>query len=140
MPPTTLPPQLPTQLLGLSPDIGNAYSAVLRFEESARTYSDSKTRSTSLVYARILGCLLLHGPSDETRKTVAKEVVSCATKDTLEGTGKLYFDFVLVKGRTLVQSSHPSRYSFDDIRQLKGKTLKQPPQNHSVAKRRGPGP
>lgn len=82
----------------------------------------------------------------------------CATKDALEGTGKLYFDYYFracklvlfhvgrhsednlavkkVKGRTPVQSFHPSRYSFDGVRQLKGKTLKQPPRNHSVAKRR----
>jgi hypothetical protein len=151
-------PQLPTQLLELSPDIRNAYPIILRFEESARTHSDSKTRSTLSIYARILGYLLLYGPSNEARKTVTNEVVSCATKDALEDTGKLYFDRYIracklvlfhvgrhskdnltvkkVNGRTPTLSSHPSRYSFDDVQQLKGKTLKQPPQDHSVAKRR----
>ena len=156
--PSTLPPQLPSQLLELSPDIRNAYPIILRFEESVRTCSDSKTRSTLLIYARILGYLLLYGPSDEARKTVAKEVMSCATRDALEDTGKLYFDHYIracelvlfhigrpskdnstvkkVNGRTPDPSSHPSRHSFDDVQQLKGKTLEQPPRDHSVAKRR----
>ena len=158
MPPTTLLPQLPIQILELSPDIRNAYPIILRFEKSAQTHSDSKKRSTLLIYARILGYLSSYGPSDEARKVVAKEVVSCMTEVALENTGNLYLNHYVrackrllfhigchskdnltvkkVKGPTPVQSSHPSRRSFDDVWQLKAKTLKQPPQDHSVAKRR----
>ncbi|KIK91133.1 hypothetical protein PAXRUDRAFT_798891, partial [Paxillus rubicundulus Ve08.2h10] len=76
-----------------------------------------------LIYARILGYLILAGPTDLAGVVAAKEVVSCeGDEEKLAACGKLYFDhyiraFKKYKGRTPVPSSHPSRPSFNSLKE-----------------------
>ena len=44
------------------------------------------------MYARILRYLILEGPSDQARATVAREVASCANSEDMLDLGKVYFD------------------------------------------------
>ncbi|KAF9243948.1 hypothetical protein BU15DRAFT_42482 [Melanogaster broomeanus] len=119
---------------------------ILQFEEFAK---DDK----ELVHARILGYLIIHGPSDEARKTVAREVNSCDGDETrlgklgqfyvehyIRGCGLMQF-FVRVtlslmhlrltvkkyKGQTPTRSNQSSRLSFDTITA---------PTQHQAAKRK----
>ena len=77
----------PSEILTLSSDIPVAYQNILRLERSG----DQK----DVMYARILGYLLLYGPKDEARKIVAEEVVSCANEDQLAKRGKYYCDYYI---------------------------------------------
>jgi hypothetical protein len=82
---------LPTELLSrlsASPTIRSAYPIIFRFEQSAKTHPDPKR----LIYARILGYLMLEGPSDEARVATAREVLSCVDEDALAANGKMYYD------------------------------------------------
>ncbi|KAF9230563.1 hypothetical protein BU15DRAFT_91086 [Melanogaster broomeanus] len=84
-----------------------------------------------LVHARILGYLIVHGPSDDARKTVAREVDSCDGDEIKLGDlGRLYY-----KGRTPTPSSHPSRPSFDTIKDVMSSSMTEAPSQHQVAKR-----
>ena len=74
--------------LSTSPTIRGAYPIIFRFEQSAQTHPDPKR----LIYARILGYLILEGPSDEARVAIAREVLSCADEDAMANNGKMYYD------------------------------------------------
>lgn len=138
--------EFPSEILTLSPNIPIAYSKILKLETSAN--------EKIVMYARILGYLLLHGPSDEARKTVADEVVFCDNDDQLATSGKYYQDHYIraceffscpvgqhsnscstvrkSKGRTPTTSSHPSQPGFDELKSTI--LLKEPPRSHEAAK------
>ncbi|KAF8639378.1 hypothetical protein AX17_001534 [Amanita inopinata Kibby_2008] len=94
-----------------------------------------------LIYARILGYLILEGPSDEACTIVAKEVLSCVDEDALTANGKFYFDhfirpFKKEKCCTPTPSSHSSQSSFDIGMRDNFLTpqIIEAPQNHRDAK------
>ena len=151
MAPLALPAELPSRL-SASPTIRGAYPIILRFEQSAQTHPDPKR----LIYARILGYLILEGPSDEARVAVAREVLSCADEDALTTNGKMYCDHYIracellllpvfrpsetlavkkTKGRTPIPSSHVSRPSFDTRKAMIMDMLVEAPQTHRDAKK-----
>ncbi|KAF9240960.1 hypothetical protein BU15DRAFT_87516 [Melanogaster broomeanus] len=117
------------------PLVDRAYSMILQFEQSAK--SDKE-----LVHARILGYLIIHGPSDDARETVAREVDSCHGDETKLGNlGQFYVEhyirgFKKYKGRTPTPSSHPSRHSFDILKDAVSSEITEPATQHRVAKRK----
>jgi hypothetical protein len=149
---TTFPAELPSRL-STSPAIRGAYPIICRFEKSAQTHPDSKR----LIYARILGYLMLEGPSDEARVAIAREVLSCADKNVLATNGKMYYDHYIracklvllpvfchserhptvkkTKGRTPTPSYHASRPSFDTRKAMIMDMLVEAPQTHRDAKK-----
>ncbi|KAF8635787.1 hypothetical protein AX17_003844 [Amanita inopinata Kibby_2008] len=142
MHPQPLPCQLPAHISSI-PRAQSAYTRILNFEESAAA---THSKPTLLIYARVLGYLILHGPSDTARATVTKEILSCIDEDALAELGKFYFDhfirplvFLLTtlrqaKGHTPASSSHPSRESFDVMRDNLTPQIIEAPQNHEDAK------
>ena len=74
-----------------SPSVSCAYTQILNLErnEHSRDRSDRKR----LMYARILGYLILEGPSDDARVAVALEVSACnGEEEEMLAIGRLYFD------------------------------------------------
>ena len=72
-------PELPPRLHD-SPSILGAYPQILKLErneQDAYNRDPSADRSKKLIYARIVGYLILEGPSDQARVTVALEVNVC---------------------------------------------------------------
>lgn len=149
---TALPAELPRRL-STSPAIRGAYAIVCRFERSAQTHPDPKR----LIYARILGYLMLEGPSDEARVAIAQEILSCTDEDVLATNGKMYYDHYIrackllllpifchserhptvkkTKGRTPTPSHHASRPSFDTRKAMIMDMLVEAPQTHRDAKK-----
>ncbi|KAF5378312.1 hypothetical protein D9615_008803 [Tricholomella constricta] len=132
---TALPAELPNRLSN-SPTIKSAYLICLQFEQSAKTHPDPKR----LIYARLLGYLMLAGPSDGACVAVAREVLSCADDDALALNGKMYYDhyiyaFKKVKCRTPIPSRHISPPSFDTRKAMITGMLVEVPQSHRDAKK-----
>ena len=79
-----------------SPSILGAYPQILnleRNEQAAKIRDPSADRKKRLMYARIVGYLILEGPSDQARVTVALEVNACnGDEEKMLGIGRLYFD------------------------------------------------
>ena len=88
---TQLPSELPVCLKDVSPTITGTYSILLELKRSISDEPDSQR----LMYARILGYLILEGPSDQARVTVAQEVVSCLNDNDKLDLGKMYYDHYL---------------------------------------------
>ncbi|RDB30147.1 hypothetical protein Hypma_012344 [Hypsizygus marmoreus] len=130
---TQLPTELPTRLQN-SATIRRAYPTILSLEQAAHNHVDSRR----LIYARILGYLLLEGPSDQARTTVASEVISRQqNEDDVTAIGKAYYDhyiraFKMNKGDTPESSSHPSRQSLET--KTMENTLVDDPKDHADAK------
>ncbi|KAF8521724.1 hypothetical protein BU17DRAFT_75396 [Hysterangium stoloniferum] len=141
---TSLPDKLPARLQK-SATIKGAYPMVLEMEATAKSTplgkrGDDSERKKRLVFARVVGYLLLEGPSDQARKTVALEVVSANNVEDRFQIGQMYFNhyircFRRYKGRTPTPSEHPSRPSFDALKQVIQHELREALQNHSAAKR-----
>ena len=79
-----------------SASIFGAYPQVLRLErneQAAYSRDPSSEQAERLMYVRILGYLMLEGPSDRARVTVALEVNACCGDEVkLLAIGQLYFD------------------------------------------------
>ena len=60
------------------------------------------------MYARILGYLILEGPPDQARETVAQEVASCVDNEEMLDLRKVYFDYCLCARTSL--GRYLSRY------------------------------
>jgi hypothetical protein len=110
-----------------------------------------------LIYARILGYLMLEGPSDEAPVAIPREVLSGADEDVLATNGKMYYDHYIracklvllpvfchserhltvkkTKGRTPTPSYHASRPSFDTRKAIIMDMLVEAPQTHRDAKK-----
>ena len=75
-------PELPPRLYN-SPSILGAYPQILNLErndsneQATYGHDPSANRGKRLIYARILGYLVLEGPSDQARVAVALEVKAC---------------------------------------------------------------
>ena len=153
-------PELPPRLHN-SPSILGAYPQILKLERSEQaTYScnPSAERGKKLIYTRILGYLILEGPSDEARVAVALEVNACSGDEVkLLAIGQLYFDHFIracklrifpvfftilkrsstvrmYKGRTPTPSSHASRPSFETRKAMIMAMVVEALQNHQQAK------
>ncbi|KAF9233591.1 hypothetical protein BU15DRAFT_90278 [Melanogaster broomeanus] len=114
------------------PFVTRAYPMILQLEQSAKD-------NRELVHARTLGYLIIHGPSDEARKTVAREVNSCDGDEIRLGNlGRSYVEhyirgFKRYNGRTPTPSSHSSRSSFDITKDAMSSRA---PTQHQAAKRK----
>ena len=88
-------PELPPCFLDF-PSILSAYPQILnleRNEQAAYRYDPSPDGGKRLIYIRILGYLILEGPSDQARTAVAHEVNACSgDEEELLAIGQLYFD------------------------------------------------
>jgi hypothetical protein len=93
-----LPPLQKTSVFTVSAMMHGAYKTILSLERSVRSDPDLK----KLIYARILGYLLLHGPSGKARSTVALEIVSCNGEAALLTNGKMYYDLYLCACKALL--------------------------------------
>ncbi|KAF8500041.1 hypothetical protein BU17DRAFT_59091 [Hysterangium stoloniferum] len=143
---TSLPQELPARLQNSS-TIKGAYTMVLEMEAAAkstplRKEGDDSERKKLLVFARVVGYLLLEGPSYEAAIAVALEVVSASNIQDRFKIGQIYFNHYILcfrkyKGHTPTPSEHPSRPSFDARKQLIQGELKEPPKNHSALLRDG---
>ncbi|KAF7965899.1 hypothetical protein HWV62_40981, partial [Athelia sp. TMB] len=106
-----------------SATVRGAYDAALRFESGVEAWQGISRKSNGLVYARLLGQLLLQAPGEQGRAHAALEIVSCAGDfDRLYALAELWIShlvraFKSAKGRTPAPSSHPSRSSFDSQQQ-----------------------
>ncbi|CCL99836.1 uncharacterized protein FIBRA_01860 [Fibroporia radiculosa] len=135
---TALPVDLPARLM-LSPTIRGAYTFILQFEASAKNHSDPK----QLIYARILGYLILEGPSDDARETVVHDIVSCNTGEGMDvklaAVGKMYLDYCIrpfekIKARTSTPFTHSSRSSFGTRKEMIKRAMEEPARSHQQAK------
>ncbi|KAH7889119.1 hypothetical protein F5I97DRAFT_475539 [Phlebopus sp. FC_14] len=95
------------------------------------------------MYARVLGYMIIHAPSDKARATLCNEIFSCHRhddwRDRLFRLGQLFVDYYIrafkkFKGRTPVPSEHPSRPSFDYTKEKIMVEIKEAPKNHEEAK------
>ncbi|KAF9474037.1 hypothetical protein BDN70DRAFT_936954 [Pholiota conissans] len=119
------------------PTISDAYRTVLTLENSILTDPDQR----KLIHARILGYLLLYGPSLYARESVAREVASCEGDDVLLEAGKFYYDYFILAFRKPIGSSsgqtsrsdswNQSLEETDDIMSRKSVGV---PQSHGDAK------
>jgi len=161
MPGTPLPKD-PPRVRGASATVFGAYPQVYRLErkeqnvlerlerlerleksanksakKSANKFDNQKKR---VINARILGYLMLEGPSDNACQGVALEVNSCGgDEEKMLAIGEMYFNFYIrsfkmYKGRTPAPSNHASRPSFDTRKAMIKGMLVQAPQNHQQAK------
>jgi hypothetical protein len=93
-----LPSELPLPFN--SPSIRDAYTRILKFEASLRLVvasgeSQGSTQANpednkKLIYARILGYLILEGPTYIAKEAVAREVNSCLGENEMSNLGEFY--------------------------------------------------
>ncbi|KAF8489045.1 hypothetical protein BU17DRAFT_72767 [Hysterangium stoloniferum] len=109
---TSLPQELPARLQNSS-TIKGAYTMVLEMEAAAkstplRKEGDDSERKKLLVFARVVGYLLLEGPSYEAAIAVALEVVSASNIQDRFKIGQIYFNHYILcsKNEELRNWSH----------------------------------
>ena len=87
--------ELPPRLHNSPSDFG-AYPQILKLErelQAAYNHNPSDEREKKLMYIRILGYLILEGPSDGARSAVGLEVNACSgDEEKMFAIGQLYFD------------------------------------------------
>jgi hypothetical protein len=87
-----LPPTIP-ESLNTSSHISSAYAKILWQEKaSGHSHSNHDMREKKLILARILGYLILEGPSTKAKERVAQEVNSCQSDDEMDKLGEMYYD------------------------------------------------
>ena len=150
-------PALSTRLHN-SPSMLGAYPQILKLEKNIQATYTSADRAKNLVFARILGYLILEGVSDQARVAVALEVNACCGDEAkMLSIGKLYFDHFIRtcklqnfcffspfwkvlppvrkhKGPTPTPSQHASRPSFETRKAMILAMVVEAPQNHRHAK------
>jgi hypothetical protein len=87
---TPLPPALPSTLAHLTTTVTDAYSTIQQLEKSATLHEIQYPQL--VIHARVLGYLILEGPSDQAREVVANEIVSCENQEKVAELGKFYCD------------------------------------------------
>ena len=63
--------------IGQSSSVCDAYDAALAFEKGVEMWGHNK-KPNGLVYARLLGQLLIQAPTEQGRAHVAAEIAACA--------------------------------------------------------------
>ena len=91
--PQPLPSQLPEHLnhSDVVSEIRSAYSRILLQEQAARLDADHKVREQRLVHARILGYLILEGPSIRASEYVVERVNLCQDDEQMDKIGEMYY-------------------------------------------------
>ncbi|KAJ4495235.1 hypothetical protein C8R41DRAFT_866572 [Lentinula lateritia] len=113
----------------------STYELCRRWETAAQQYGDKK-----LMQARVLGYMLYYSPTDAARAAITRSILSCNDNDEqLSELAELYQKFFIrcfrkYKGRTPTSQSHPSRHSFDVMKNVIFSKLKQAPENYSEAR------
>ncbi|KAF9474041.1 hypothetical protein BDN70DRAFT_765011, partial [Pholiota conissans] len=92
------------------------------------------------IYARVLGYLILHGPSEKARETVSQQITTCAGDDIMLQTGEFYFNHLLRlfkrnKGPIPSPTPHPSSATFNIAKAAIMQTLDEAPTDHKTAKK-----
>ncbi|KAG9309719.1 hypothetical protein JVU11DRAFT_10395 [Chiua virens] len=134
MPPARLPPAKDVKLEH-DPSALSAYNVCLALE-------DKSTTEENRMHARILGYLILHAPSGSTTALaeIVRAIHSCSQDDqNLLNLGKCFrlwfvLPFKKAKGRTPASSDHPSRPSFDRLKEDLKATITEAPKDHRQAK------
>ena len=90
--PKNLPKDLPEYLTHSDKvsEIRDAYSKILLLEKQADAITDPKIRDQRLIHARVLGYLILVGPSIQASEHIAKDVNKCTDYDQMDKIGDLY--------------------------------------------------
>ncbi|KAJ3564942.1 hypothetical protein NP233_g7959 [Leucocoprinus birnbaumii] len=118
-----------------SSSICEAYRRIQELEKATTT----DTQPEHLIYARILGYLMLEGPTDQAGVTMAQGIISCVTDTDIFELGKKYMHCylrVLMSRRpTHFDSSEVSRPSYDAVQGMLKTKLFQAPEDHQTAKR-----
>ncbi|TFK31757.1 hypothetical protein BDQ12DRAFT_707890 [Crucibulum laeve] len=139
MPP--LPAKLPEGLQDNHHAV-SAYNICLQLQKSIQEEIDKKDSERkdidkkddeirrNIISCRILGYLI---------HFVTQEIFSCKDNESFVALGQTYYNFYIKafrsnKGRTPAPSSHPSRRSFDNLKDIIGGTLVEAPQSHVNAK------
>ncbi|KAK2462469.1 hypothetical protein APHAL10511_005439 [Amanita phalloides] len=142
MPGTSLPPLVPQRVQDRAAVV-SAYNMLQRLENTILAENNRASvvtrgknkRDVDLMYCRIIGHFFHHVPSDRGLVNLVREVTSTSgDRQKLLDLGKLYYDhafrlFRSAKGRTPLQSRHPSRPSFNTM-------LEEAPTGHETAKRK----
>ncbi|KAF8447183.1 hypothetical protein L210DRAFT_3641146 [Boletus edulis BED1] len=115
------------------PDNFSAYNICLNYEEELAAFEDKQR------YCRILGFLLLHAPNQGVRSDVTKSIHSCKHSSDLADLGAFFERNVIVpfkkyRGRTPKPSEHPSRPSFEGVKDEVKVVITQAPRDHVEAK------
>ncbi len=92
--PQPLPAELPKHFNpsanSASSAIRPTYSRILLLERAAHSNTNHEIREQKLVHARVLGYLILEGPSMQASEFVAREVNACQSEDQLDEMGGMY--------------------------------------------------
>ncbi|KAI9058870.1 hypothetical protein FKP32DRAFT_1597177 [Trametes sanguinea] len=108
--------------------------------------ANTRTVAPSVVYARVVGYLLLYPPSDVARSAVTEDIASCRSPDQQDAFNALYElgamytkQFIVLfrsaRGKTPTPSDHPSRASFDRLQTDNPQAPQPSPRDHSSAKK-----
>ncbi|KAN0082941.1 hypothetical protein V8E55_008736 [Tylopilus felleus] len=111
----------------------SVYNICLNYEEELAAFKNK------LRYVRILGFLLLHAPNRGVRSEVTKCIHSCKDGSDLTDVGAFFernviLPFKKYRGRTPKTSEHPSRLSFEVVKDEVKVDITQASRNHKVAK------
>jgi hypothetical protein len=123
------------KLILSDPDDLSAYNICLNYEEELAAFKDK------LRHVRILGFLLLHAPNRGVRSEVTKCIHSRKDSSDLTDVGAFFernviLPFKKYRGRTPKTSEHPSRPSFEVVKDEVKVDITQASRNHKVAKDR----
>ncbi|KAF9480818.1 hypothetical protein BDN70DRAFT_877136, partial [Pholiota conissans] len=129
----SLPKHQDIILLLENPTQSYAYFTILALETSLLKDPDDRR----VIFARILGYLILYGHSSFARQVVVHEVLSCEDEGTPLDAGKFYYILALVSQTTGSFSTQSSSSSSDIWEDSDGVLPEDPvefPQSHSDAK------
>ncbi|KAI9436374.1 hypothetical protein F5148DRAFT_1380312 [Russula earlei] len=117
------------------PNYLSAYNVCLDHEEKLAAYENK------LRYVRILGFLLLYAPNRAVRHEVVKCIHSRRNESDLTDVGQFFECYLIMpfkkyKGRTPKPSEHPSRPSFEGVKNQIKVDISVAPKNHHDAKRK----
>ncbi|KAI9509931.1 hypothetical protein F5148DRAFT_1011536 [Russula earlei] len=117
------------------PNYLSAYNVCLNHEEAFAAYENK------LRYVRILGFLVLYAPNWTVRHEVVKCIHSRKNESDLTDVGRFFECYVIIpfkkyKGRTPKPSEHPSRPSFEAVKNQVKVDVSEAPKDHRDAKRK----
>ncbi|KAG9044207.1 hypothetical protein FS837_008621 [Tulasnella sp. UAMH 9824] len=116
----------------------HAYERCLELERPAE--NDSGPKFSPQMCGRILGYMMLEAPASGGRDKVQREIETCDTDQKLRDLAELYAAYFLrlfekEKSPTPVGSSHPSRPSFNDTRDIIMHLMEEAPKSNSAVKK-----
>ncbi|KAG8897549.1 hypothetical protein FRB99_008067 [Tulasnella sp. 403] len=138
-----MPQPLPRNDFLETSDEGQAYATCQHIESLSAWGGGPSSSSafTPTLCGRLLGYMILHAPHPNGRAALCQEILSCNEDlDRLRSLGSFYRDFFLrlfrrAKGPTPDPSTHPSRPSFDDVKETFQMLIQESPMTHRTAKK-----